>query len=106
MNKIRPTFYVVNRYGELYRIAEGDGSNLDQCDIDSGFVDYIILEKKLLNDNEERINNHPYDDGAMILLTHPYDNFKTCEQCLKAIVKNGWLAESTYFILEDDSILD
>ena len=55
-------FIYVPDASQIVRIAEGNGSNLDETDIENGFVDYIYYEQHSLE------NGIPEVDGGIILL--------------------------------------
>jgi hypothetical protein len=57
-----PVYIYVPSKKQIIRIAEGTGDNLDDNDIDSGFVDYIYYDTHNL---EAGI---PEVDGGMIML--------------------------------------
>ena len=55
-------FIYVPDANQIVRIAEGSGSNLDETDIENGFVDYIYYEQHSLE------NGITVVDGGIILL--------------------------------------
>ena len=67
--------------GLIYKIEEGTGDNLQQEDIDQGYVDYIYYDSfKSLNDIYD---NETYDGGVYYLKDYYADHSK--EEILKMI---------------------
>ena len=57
-------FWVRGESGTIYHVREGTGENLDEDDIESGYVDYIYYDEYDEDGKEQ--------DGGMWLLEKPY----------------------------------
>ena len=75
--------------GAVYRIAEGDGSNLDSYDEEEGYVDYIMLD---LYSSYEDYEQDKSIDGAQVLLRELYqEKFDTPNEVVDYLWDTGWL---------------
>lgn len=70
------TMFVQDRDGHIYKISEGTGDNLEQKDIDDGYVDYIYYD---IFCSLEDLNEDIIDDGGMILLKKFYKDHSVDE---------------------------
>ena len=76
-------FIYVPDANQIVRIAEGNGSNLDETDIENGFVDYIYYEQHSLENGISEV------DGGMILLDKLFqDTFESTDNkdCISRVL--------------------
>ena len=67
-----PIYIYVPAVKQIIKIAEGSGDNLNEEDIESGYVDYVYYEQYVMD---------PYmreTDGGMIMLTELFQDHYTC----------------------------
>lgn len=74
---------------EIIRIAEGDGCNLLEEDIQDGYVDYIYYEQYELG------VDMPETDGGQVMLTEAFhDRFSSMEECIPCVLNMAYGVES------------
>lgn len=67
-----PIYIYVPEVKQIVKISEGTGDNLNDEDMDAGYVDYIYYEQYVMD---------PYmreTDGGMIMLTELFQEQFTC----------------------------
>lgn len=67
-----PIYIYVPDVKQIIKISEGSGDNLNEEDIDAGYVDYIYYEQYVMD---------PYmreTDGGMIMLTELFQEAYSC----------------------------
>lgn len=67
-----PIYIYVPAVKQIIKIAEGSGDNLNDEDIEAGYVDYVYYEQFIMD---------PYmreTDGGMIMLTEPFRDKYAC----------------------------
>lgn len=75
-------FVYVPDFKHILRIAEGDGMNLLDEDIEKGFVDYIYYDQHELNTGLEEI------DGGQIMLEKPFhEQFASMAECIPRVLQ-------------------
>ncbi len=80
---------------QIIRIAEGNGMNLLDDDIQNGYVDYIYY------DQHELDIDLPEIDGGQIMLDTPFhDLFKTMEDCIPNVLDMAYGVQVPYIVLK------
>lgn len=78
-------YIYVPSMGQIIRIAEGNGMNLLEEDIQDGYVDYIYY------DQYERDIDLPEVDGGQIMLDTPFrEIFKNTEECIPRVLEMAY----------------
>lgn len=57
---------------QIIKIAEGSGENLDDYDMEAGYVDYVYYEQYVMDPHMRET------DGGMIMLTELFQDTYTC----------------------------
>lgn len=65
-------YIYIPAFKQIIRIAEGSGDNLDDSDLEAGFVDYIYYDTYAMGGG---IREH---DGGMVMLKEPFQEKFTC----------------------------
>ena len=91
-----PVYIYVPCEQQIIRIAEGTGDNLDDDDLDNGYVDYIYYSQY------SREMDFPEVDGGMIMLTELFQvKYKSTEEAIPAVLDMAFGDESmTYIVLD------
>lgn len=76
------TIYIyVSGVKQIVKISEGSGDNLNDEDMEAGYVDYIYYEQYVMD---------PYmreSDGGMIMLTELFrDRYEKTEDCVSEVL--------------------
>ena len=67
-----PIYIYVPAVKQIIKIAEGSGDNLNDEDIEAGYVDYIYYEQYVMDPHLRET------DGGMIMLTELFQDAFTC----------------------------
>ncbi len=87
-------FMFVPEMRQIIRIAEGNGSNLLQEDIESGYVDYIYYDQYGLAADMEEV------DGGQILLEGMLrDKYRCMEECIPDVLDMAYGSLVRFIIL-------
>lgn len=79
---------------EIIRIAEGDGTNLLEEDIQNGYADYIYYEQHELS------VDLPEVDGGQVMLTKPFhDCFSSMEECIPRVLDMAYGVDSIPYVV-------
>lgn len=89
-------FVFVPSANQIIRIAEGNGMNLLEEDIQEGYVDYIYYEQHELCVGLEEV------DGGQVMLSEPFhDKYKSMEECVKDVMDLAYgISNIPYFVLK------
>lgn len=91
------TFYAYSKETGKIEIAEGSGDNLMKEDIESGYVDYIMM-------NSTEQTNQKFEADAQVLLKFYFQDYFTNEnEVIKYLIETQWLpdVEFSIEIIED-----
>ena len=67
-----PIYIYVPAVKQIVKIAEGSGDNLDDYDMEAGYVDYVYYEQHVMDPHMRET------DGGMIMLTDLFQNEYSC----------------------------
>ena len=91
-----PVYIYVPSTKQIIRIAEGTGDNLDDHDIDSGFVDYIYYD---VHNREVAL---PEVDGGMIMLKELFqEKFGSTKDAIPSVLDMAYGDETIPYIILD-----
>ena len=87
-------FVFVPEMRQIIRIAEGNGSNLLQEDIENGYVDYIYYDQHELGEDMQEV------DGGQILLEEMLrDKYRCMEECIPDVLDMAYGSMAGFIIL-------
>ena len=89
-----PIYIYVPAVKQIVQISEGSGDNLNEEDIEAGYVDYIYYEQYVMD---------PYmreTDGGMIMLTDLFQNeFGSTEEAIPNVLDTAYHDKNLEYIV-------
>ena len=91
-----PIYIYVPAVKQIIKVSEGSGDNLNDEDVEAGYVDYIYYEQYIMD---------PYmreTDGGMIMLTDLFQNEYSCtKDAIPDVLATAYNDKSLEYIVLD-----
>lgn len=89
-----PIYIYVPEVRQIIKISEGSGDNLNDEDIEAGYVDYIYYEQYVMDPLMRET------DGGMIMLTEPFQEyFNSTADAIPNVIEMAYNGNKLGFIV-------